>query len=345
MRKIFLSIFLIFSICMFASVSISQTSVVKPRISNFFKEYDNYLEISEQFSLIPGLKEEYVPQGLGYISSEDWFVVSSYYSKGPSILSFLNGTTGEFIKSVIVLNEDGSNYTGHAGGVAVSKSNLWISSGSYLRKISLEKILSSKDGEEIRIESKFNAGTNASFAAYKNGVIWSGEFYRFDNYLTDPTHYQKIETGERNNAWITGFKLDETTDELINSIPIDASIPVTPDYIISVPDIVQGVAFLDNGKIALSKSYGRANDSVIQIYGFDSASTADVDIKGKSVPLWVLSNLNLERELLVLPMSEGIIQKDDYFYILYESAAKKYLITTKYATDYIWRIPIELLIN
>jgi len=345
MRKVFLSIFLVFSICIFASISITQTSVVKPRKTNMFKEYDNYLVISEQFSLIPGLKEDYVPQGLGYMPSEDWFVISSYSSKGPSVLSFLNGTTGEYIKSVVILNEDGSFYTGHAGGVAASEFNLWISSGKYLRKISMEKILDAKDGEEIRIESKFNTGTNASFAAYKNGVIWAGEFYRFDNYLTDPTHYQKIETGERNNAWITGFILDETTDELINTIPIDESIPVTPDYIISVPDIVQGVAFLDDGKIALSKSYGRANDSIIQIFKFDAESASWIDIDGKSVPLWILSSLNLENELLVLPMSEGIIQKDDYFYILYESAAKKYLITTKYATDYIWRIPIILLID
>jgi hypothetical protein len=42
-------------------------------------------------------------------------------------------------------------------------------------------------------------------------------------------------------------------------------------------------------------------------------------------------------------MSEGILIKDGFLYILYESAAKKYLMTTKYATDYVWKVPFNAL--
>jgi len=347
MKKIFLFVCLIFPLFLLAITPITQTSVVKPRKTNMFKEYDEYFQMCEQFCIIPGLKEGLIPQGLGYIPSKDWIVVSSYSANGPSVLSFLERRTGEYIKSLTILNEDGTYYNGHAGGIAVSELNLWISSEKYLRKIPLDDVFKAETGDEIRIESKFNTGTNASFASYNDGIIWVGEFYHYDNYLTDESHYYKIETGERNNAWIVGFKLDNETDNPANIIMEGETNPVVPDYIISCPDIVQGMAFLNcDDRLALSKSYGRTNDSTIQIYDINIGdNVSQIKIEDKNIPMWVLSKLNLEKELLVLPMSEGIIQIEDYFYILYESAAKKYLMTTKYATDYIWKVPVTELIN
>jgi len=346
MKKIFLCIYLICPLFLLAITPITQNSVVKPIKTNMFKEYDEYFQTYEQFCIIPGLKEGLIPQGLGYIPSKDWIVVSSYSTNGPSVLSFLERRTGEHIKSLTVLNEDGTYYNGHAGGIAVSELNIWISSGKYLRKIPLNNVFKAETGDEIRIESKFNTGTNASFASYNDGIVWSGEFYHYDNYLTDKSHYYKIGMGEKNNAWIVGFKMDET-DNPVNIIMEDETSSVIPDYIISCPDIVQGMVFLnDDDRLVLSKSYGRTNDSTIQIYSIDiDSNTSWVEIENKNIPTWVLSKQNLEKELLVLPMAEGVIQIEEYFYVLYESASKKYLATTKYATDYIWKISVAELID
>ena len=187
----------------------------------------------------------------------------------------------------------------------MSELNLWISSEKYLRKIPLVDIFKAETGDEISIESKFNTGTNASFTSYNDGIVWAGEFYHYDNYLTNKSHYYKIETGERNNAWIVGFKLDET-DNPVNIIMEGETNPVIPDYIISCPDIVQGMAFLNNNSnLALSKSYGRTNDSMIQIYDINmDTNVSQIKIEDKNIPTLVLSKLNLEKELLVLPMSE-----------------------------------------
>ena len=323
---------------------ITQESVVKERTTNFFREYDHYLEISEKGLLIPALKEEFIPQGMAYLSEKDWIVISYYQAKGPSILTFLDATTGQMIKGLTILNEDGTDYTGHAGGLAISKSNLWISSGGFIRQIPLATIFSASDGDEIRIIYKYNAGTKASFMQHHKGVLWIGEFFHANNYLTDRSHYVKRDDGYTNHSWMVGLKLDEKTD-----LPVmankDKKNPLTPDYIISIPDIVQGVTFSEDSNISLSLSYGRTNDSRLLIFEDVLSKNPDmtVSVNHKDIPLWVLNLQNQICEFKALPMSEGILIKEGLLYILYESAAKKYLMTTKYATDYVWKVPFSAL--
>ena len=342
MKKNILIILMILIFILFGFSFITQESVVKARETNFFREYDRYLEISEKAYLIPALKEEFIPQGMAYIPEKDWIVISYYQSKGPSILTFLDAATGQLVKGLKIFNEDGTAYTGHAGGVAVSKSNLWISSGGFIRQIPLVTIFSASDGDEVRISDRYNVGTKASFMQHHKGVLWIGEFFHANNYLTDRSHYVKRDDGYTNHSWMVGLKLDEKTD-----LPVMANeeeqTPLTPDYIISIPDIVQGVTFSEDAKICLSLSYGRTNDSRLLIFEDVLSKEPDksVSVNHQDVPLWVLNLKNQICEFKALPMSEGILIKDGLLYILYESAAKKYLMTTKYATDYVWKVPFN----
>jgi hypothetical protein len=344
MKKKSLIILMLLIFVLFGFSFITQESVVKERTTNFFREYDQYLEISEKAYLIPALKEEFIPQGMAYVTEKDWIVISYYQAKGPSILTILDAATGQLVKGLKILNEDGTEYTGHAGGVAISKSNLWISSGGFIRRIPLATIFSVSDGDEIRIIDRYNAGTKASFIKHDKGVLWIGEFFHANNYLTDRSHYVKRDDGYTNHSWMVGLKLDDKTD-----LPVMANeeeqIPLTPDYIISIPDIVQGVTFSEDSNICLSLSYGRTNDSRLLIFEDVLSKNPDmtVSVNQQDIPLWVLTLQNQICEFKALPMSEGILIKDGLLYILYESAAKKYLITTKYATDYVWKVPFNAL--
>src|SRR6056297_2715995 len=339
------SLIIILMLLLFSLVGLSflmQESVVKERKTNFFREYDHYLEISEKVFLIPALKEGFIPQGMAYIPEKDWYVISYYQAKGPSILTFLDADTGHLVKGLEIFNEDGTEYTGHAGGVAISKSNLWISSGGFIRQIPLANIFSAADGDEIRIVDKYNAGTKASFMKHHKGILWVGEFFHANNYLTDRSHYVKREDGYINHSWMVGLTLDENTDLPVNANGEEET-PITPDFIISIPDIVQGAAFSEDSNICLSLSYGRTNDSRLLIFDAVLSKEPDmiVSVNQQDTPLWVLKLKNQICEFKALPMSEGILIKDSLLYILYESAAKKYLMTTKYATDYVWKVPFK----
>ncbi|HPJ88584.1 MAG TPA: hypothetical protein PLO84_05625, partial [Thermotogota bacterium] len=118
MKNFFIAVLIFVSICVFSNEIFSQATVVEQQDAASFSEYTSYLEISEKFAVIPGLKEGVVPQGLAYMEEKGWFVISSYRDNAGSILSFIDAQTGELIKSLSVHNEDDSVYTGHAGGVA-----------------------------------------------------------------------------------------------------------------------------------------------------------------------------------------------------------------------------------
>lgn len=344
MKRTIIFVFLLLAAFCFANLEITQVNVVKKRAYNFFREYDNFFNIASEWAIIPGLKEKIVPQGMCYIPEQNWFVLTYYRTGGkPSVLAIIDGTNGNFIKAMEIYYNNGAPYTGHAGGVAVSASNLWISSSSYLWRIPFQDIIDAENGSRITIADGFNTGTRASFASYSNGILWAGEFYHNGNYETNPSHYIVTRDGTTNHAWIVGFKLDPKTDKLPENKIKSSALIVTPDFILSIPDIVQGVVFLKDGRIVLSRSYGRSNDSFLDIYSsvLNEANHTTIKISGEEVPVWFLDSQSFENELLILPMSEGIAQKGDSIYILFESAGSKYLLTTKYPTDYIWKLGIE----
>ena len=344
MKRIMIFIFLLLAVFCFANLEITQVNVVKKKSYNFFREYDNFFNIASEWAIIPGLKEKLVPQGICYVPEQNWFILTYYRIGGkPSVLAIIDGTDGIFIKAMEIYNHNGTPYTGHAGGVAVSISNLWISSSSYLWRIPFQEIIDAENGSKVIIADEFNTGTRASFASYSNGILWAGEFYHTGNYETSASHRMVARDGTTHHAWIAGFKLDAITDRLPEDKIKNIASSVTPDVILSIPDIVQGVEFLKDGRIVLSRSYGRSNDSFLQVYDpvLNGRNHTMVQISGGEVPVWFLDNQSFENELLILPMSEGITQKDNSIYVLFESAASKYLLTTKYPTDYIWKLEIE----
>ncbi|WJH33016.1 lamin tail domain-containing protein [Paenibacillus sp. CC-CFT747] len=89
-------------------------------------------DIGGKGPVIPGLVQGHVPQGMSYYSGngKEWILSAAYhYSGDPSTLAVIDAKTGLLEKYVHLKNPDGSIYVGHAGGVAVSKENVWLSSG------------------------------------------------------------------------------------------------------------------------------------------------------------------------------------------------------------------------
>ena len=78
-----------------------------------------------------------------------------------------------------------------------------------------------------------------------------------------------------------------------------------------IPPKVQGVTFTERGEVIVSISYGRKSSSYVKKY--HSLLTMSKDIN------------NYKECIELPPCSEGIFFYDDNLYILFESAAKKYL--------------------
>ena len=91
-----------------------------------------------------------------------------------------------------------------------------------------------------------NFKTLASFVEYSNGILWAGKFYHAGNYTTNISHHLITNSGTKHFAWIVGFELNPETDNISKNK--DTTIAITPDMILSIPNIVQDVEFLENGK-------------------------------------------------------------------------------------------------
>ncbi|TCZ78197.1 hypothetical protein E0485_08710 [Paenibacillus albiflavus] len=287
----------------------------------------DFLKKATEGPITPGLKQDYTAQGLSYIPENNW-IVNSYYLDGkPSIISITDVATGKFVKAMPLYIDDFTPYTGHAGGIAVSKQHVWISSGSKVYQIKLEDVTNARDGDKLVFSDIIPTEAKGSYVNYDAGVLWVGEFARLndDNYKTDPSHHKKDRNGYDQLAWITGYKLnaDDTIDPM-----------ATPDYILSTQDEIQGMTVIQD-KVVLARSYGRNNMSDILIYQNPLSETPHefVQVKGKSVPLWFLDKQNIGQRMTLPPMLEDAFELNGKVYFLFESGATQYRGDGLYPVD------------
>ena len=325
------------------SVALNQVSVVDKPFGSF-PQYTTFFNISTAGSFIPGLAQDLIPQGLTYDSAHNWLVTFNYRpGKEPAILTFMNATSGEFIKSVTIYNANQTPYTGHAGGVVVTEFDLWISGMGYLHRIPLQDIVHTSNRSPVYIADRFKTGNVAAFALYRDGVLWAGEFNETSDNPSPPSHHKPTRNGGLNRAWMVGFKLDPSTGRLPAGKFVHDLTGVIPDKILSITDKIQGAAALPNGRIALSQSYGRDKDSTILFYedvlSQDPHYYTNVS-ESTSVPSWFLDDVSLDSQLTAPPMSEGIAYLNGYLHVVFESASISYRANSSYPMDKVWRINI-----
>ncbi|MCJ8013434.1 lamin tail domain-containing protein [Paenibacillus sp. KQZ6P-2] len=297
--------------------------------------------------IIPGLAEDLIPQGTAYYPDKDWLLVSSYFSDDrPSRLSVIDLQTGQLIKSLILLEEDGKRYIGHAGGVAVSGQHAWIASGNYLYRLDLNDIVQAANNGEVRFKDRFATPTRASFTTYADGVLYVGDYYEEDGYPTEANHLLVNRDGDLYHAWIAGYRLDSQTDLLPSSKVNDGIQSVTPDLILSIQDQIQGAVIRGDG-IVLSKSTSRYANSYLYRFNnpINEAPHTMVTYGTDSVPVWFLDGKNkadTNNQLTMPPMSENVLDVNGSLYVLYESGANLYRYTTTYVLDRLQIVDLNL---
>ena len=299
------------------------------------EEYTKYNSIRDEGPVIPGIFQSAVPQGMAYYSEADLMFISNYMFDGrPSCITVLTMADGLLKKVLWILNPDGSVHTDHVGGLAVSKKHLWIASGKGVYYVALEELNALSDNSNLKMTDFIQTAVKASFATFANGFLWVGEFASRDGSYSVPiSHHFKTAEGDLNHAWLAGFRLSSLSD-LINQDNTTDGV-ANPDYILSIPDEVQGALFVDD-RIILSQSYGRKNNSRISVYSNpledpeDSSYTAD---DSRFIPVWILDELHLEQEITAPPMTEGIVDYKGSTAVLFESGSDKYRTSAKNPQD------------
>lgn len=298
------------------------TSEERTGCENTSKSYDRFYASGETGVLIPGLKQDLVPQGITYMESLDQFLFAGYssVSGNRSALIAVDAKTGEITKQVLLNTVTGDPYTGHAGGVCVTEKDIYVSNAHMLYRISLNTFYALPEIAECAFEEQIPVPVNSSYCSYSDGILFVGEFEYGSDYKTDKSH--KIKTADGNvKAWTCGYYLGE--DGFAGKKSAEGT-PI-PDFILATPERIQGIALLD-GNVYISQSYGRRNSSLIM--RFDGLINQEPDgetaFGGESIPVWYLDKNHRTDSLLCPPMTECLCSSQGSVYVLFESAANTY---------------------
>lgn len=304
--------------------------------------------------LVPGQTEDMIPQGLTCFPQNDWILVSSYdkSEKNPSVVFALDRETGSFVAQFNLYSPEGEPWKCHAGGIAVSDYNLYVTSDSGVAYFPLSDLdVERGTVKDIAYKETMNFGqlgiTYSAYISASDGMLWAGNFY--SNSPLSPTLAKMGFIGkdwvwkpndEYYNA-ILGYKLsgDSSEKEWDNLVSIkdNASKVVNVD---NTMDCIQGISFRKIDDDTYKMYLSRTTDGSIGA----AVATATVDLSKDTVYVNE-SNIRLHDNL---PGAEGIVFIDDYLYILYESGAlsnfdelvnkltwNQYI---KDCTDVIWKI-------
>ncbi len=304
--------------------------------------YTRFAKYAEAGPVIPGLMEGSVPQGLAYLKEKGWLLISSYMNRAlPSNITAVDLKDGKLKKTIWLAEEGGVPFTGHVGGICVSKKHIWVASGNGLHGILIENFLKAKDNSTLIFSTDFPTEVRASFATSTDGYVWVGEFSYYPDgiasrYSTKKLHHLKAPDGKNQYGWAVGYKLDEETD-----MPVSAQ----PQYVLSIMDKVQGMAFYRD-YIFLSTSYGRSNNSRLLVHKNPMIALKDkphtyVELGGKKVPLWFIYSGNQANVLVTPSMMEGITMAEGKLALLFESGADKYRSTGIWPLDKMYLLDIE----
>lgn len=297
------------------------------KLYSLFKPGFTYIDIEEytnELFEIPGLDDDFVPQGLCFIEALNSFAVSGYSSAegdGDETLSriyLINKETQE-VKKLLLLREDGSAFTYHAGGIACSGEDVWVASGGseknggFAYHITTDVLSNAQSGDKVLFDGRFQTEAKASYMYCDGEILWIGEFYNKDNPVKSEHSY-----GD-NSAICCGYKLPIDVD-------YSADLKLAPDVVLSIPDQVQGMSFAADGEVVFSTSYGRRNNSVMHIYsGYESWTKDSVEVFGTAdIPLYIADENSVITKITMPTLMEAFDYHNGKLYLIFESGAEKY---------------------
>lgn len=275
--------------------------------------------------------------------------------------------------------------TDHGGGIAISDNNFYYACGDLDQKVAYAPLseFDLAEGEtykviELRDEVVLYELGSAytAYVCFDEGILWAGNFYGEGLQIGSTSvlmNDYRVNAHADYRQLVLGYKLkgnssDEEWANFKGATGEDCQ--GNPSYVIALEDSTENVqyAIVDNGKLYLSRSWGIGEPegtiadwvgdvilslpswSTLSVYDIDitvpgtTAITLPVDSAGNTIDTKAYAVSN-GRHFDFMPMSEGLCVIDDYLYVVFESATKKYrkdgvavLGTCQYPIDVAWKI-------
>lgn len=291
--------------------------------SLFTQRYPALNSLLSDSRTIPGLNTDYVPQGMCWIKSGEQLAIT-YYAKsrhGPSILTTVDWKSGRVVGTFSLHNNDGTQYYGHVGGVAVSETSVWTGGDGELLRFPIPE--SGLTGSGIlKSSNTFQLDSSVSSVTLHDNTLWAAEFSHPIAGYSPAKHHR----GRDKRAWVAGYDIDPRTELLTatETYRVGKRHVLKPDRVILTRDKVQAICFCRDA-VVLSISFS-AFDSKLAIYRKPFHETPiKVRLPGGSQTLGFVVDSNNHLKTVVMPAgSEGIGWNGKTLAILFEGGSKHY---------------------
>ena len=250
-----------------------------------------------------GNTNQYVPQGMCYSDQYNVVLQTSYHGEHDvSMLYVIDFQTGELLKSLQLKDMNGNNQTHHVGGIATDNQTVWITNDYEVEEYSLDEIFRTEDNQ-IQSLRTVTLPIRGDFCSVHENTLWIGDFYL--------KHIYDVPNG---NPLLMGYSLE-------NDLTYDI-----PEVVLSLPKMVQGLTFNNQGQFVFTESYTYLILSNFSIYQnvLEEPAKATIKIHDKEIPYYQLNKSNLVQTIKMPPMAEGLFYFDGSYYILFESSTDHY---------------------
>ena len=320
-------------ICVVAAIVLTAIAILAAFSIGEKIMFNDFYSNAERFGKIPGLWSGYVPQGYCSVEGHNVRLGCGYMSNGKASRIYVIPNDGSRAVFVEMKNADGSDNTGHTGGIAVCGDVVYVTSSAGCDIFSYADITDG-DGKATK-KGEFSTILDPAYCVIHDGKLYVGSFYREGNYETPEEQRLTTPTGDKNTAFLAVYTLDTAS-----GLPTSE----TPDLIYSTTGLVQGAAFTDDGRIILSTSYGFAK-SHLYVYDLSKAEVQEETCIEKesetSVPLCFLDSACLSDTIEAPPMSEEIIYENGKVYVMTESACIKYFFGKITTGNYVYGYSLD----
>ena len=274
-------------------------------------KYWDFFRNSDRLYMIPGLNDNYVPQGYDYLEDHGLYLMCGYMSDDTPSRVYIRDEKGNHYFTSLYY-EDGTPYLKHAGGITGNGDYVYIAGDTGIDVFLLVDILS---GSTAKLQGVIEMGHDTAYCSAYNGYLLIGNFYYGGHYETPASHRITTPAGDKNTALMTIYRCDSSFAFGIDSTPVAA---------ISTGDKVQGMCFTEDGKVVLSTSWSTGNSHLLY-YTLDTQRVDSITIGEVEVPLIYLDSANLVHDAVLPPMSEELVCRNGRIEVMVESACNKYL--------------------
>lgn len=262
---------------------------------------NKYLEVFD----VQGNSSNYVPQGLAYSKTYNVALQTSYNSKHEvSMLYVIDFETGKLLKELKLIEIDDSNNINHVGGITTDETTVWITNDYEVNEYSLNDIINTEN-DYIKSTKNTKLPNRGDFCLYHENILWIGDFFLnpFYKVLDD-------------NPLLMGYNIENHETEIDYSVP---------NYIISLPKMVQGMIITKDNKFAFTTSFTPFIKSNLSFYNnVLEEKPSTYNLNGKDIPYYKFTKNNLDKNIKLPPMAEGMFNIDNEIYILFENSSDTY---------------------